>query len=41
MLSHSGWVPLARLSFGAYLLHPVVSEPCSYLREQLLLDLAV
>eukprot|EP00611_Tribonema_gayanum_P001510 TRINITY_DN1110_c1_g1_i2.p1 TRINITY_DN1110_c1_g1~~TRINITY_DN1110_c1_g1_i2.p1 ORF type:complete len:767 (-),score=284.50 TRINITY_DN1110_c1_g1_i2:1197-3497(-) len=24
MLSHRGWVPFARLSFGAYLLHPII-----------------
>lgn len=24
MLAHRAWVPLARLSFGAYLLHPLV-----------------
>ena len=25
LLSHRGWVPLSRLTFGAYLLHPLVS----------------
>lgn len=24
MLAHRAWVPLARLSFGAYLLHPLI-----------------
>ncbi|CAM9810430.1 unnamed protein product, partial [Choristocarpus tenellus] len=24
LLAHRGWVPMARLSFGAYLLHPLV-----------------
>jgi peptidoglycan/LPS O-acetylase OafA/YrhL len=25
LLAHKGWVPLSRLTFGAYLLHPLVS----------------
>jgi hypothetical protein len=26
LLAHKGWVPLPRLTFGAYLLHPLVSS---------------
>jgi hypothetical protein len=26
LLAHKGWVPLSRLTFGAYLLHPLVSS---------------